>query len=394
MKLTKPTVDGLKPTASEACYWDDEVPGFGVRVLPTGRKTYVVRYRLEDGAQRKMKIGRCCDFTPDAARQEARKRFAEVATGADPAQARRESRVAPTLLELRERYMAEHAKPFKKVRSVELDESNWRLHILPTLGEATRVRALGEEHMLKIKGTLCAKPAIANQCLALLSKALNLAEVWKWRPTNTNPCKLVKKYKLKTRDTILTLDQVRTLHTTMLEMETDGELTREAGDLVRLLLLTGCRLREIMHARREWVDLERGLLLLPDSKVGQRTINLPAAALEVIQDGPAGAAWLVPGKVPGKPLQSPYRAWARIKARAGLPAKLSPHGLRHTIGTLADKSGMSQKEIAMLLGHRQLSTTERYTHGYGSDGARLASAMGDVIAGAWNRPAVAAPVLH
>lgn len=391
MRLTKPAVDAAKPSDKDVWLWDDELPGFGVRIQPTGRKTYIARYRTHDGTQRKPTVARCCDMPPDKARELARKTFAAVAAGGDPAAERKESRVAPTLGDLRDRYTAEHAKPFKKASSAALDESLWRLHVIPILGETTRVRAVGEEHILKIKWKLSDKPAVANQCLALVSKALNLAETWKMRPMNSNPCKAVKKYKLHQPENILTLEQVGRLNQVLIEMVDEDAITRPMALLVRLLLLSGCRLREIMHARREWVDVDRCLLLLPDTKTGQRRIPLAPIAIELIAAEEA-TEWLIPGRAPGQPMQSPYAAWKRVKARAGLKTAMRIHDVRHTAGSIGHGQGkLSQKEIALMLGHKQLSTTERYIHG---DGTRIAGTMADVMAAGWAQSQPSGVTVH
>lgn len=387
-KLTKTVVDATKPSPDgEVFVWDTELEGFGIRVHPSGRKVYMVRYRVKDAkrTQRKQVVARCSDMPPEKARDLARKIFAQVAEGIDPMKARAEEKEAPTVEAMSERYMKEHAKPFKKPRSVELDAKNWRMHILPVLG-AKRVKEVTRAQVLALFGSLSDRPATANQCLALLSKAFNLAEDWDWRDRNTNPCHKVKKYQLRERELILTPDQIKSLSDTMTVLLAENAITQPMATLVRLLMLTGCRLREIMHAKQAWVDRERALLLLPDSKVGQRKIALSPAAMMIIDAVPEGE-WIIAGKVKGEPLQTPYKPWALIKKRAGIPKELRIHDLRHTAGSLGHMAGLSQKEIAIMLGHAQLSTTERYIHGAAGQAAAVAEKLGNVITLAWNKSA-------
>lgn len=377
-KLTKTLVDKAEAASKDVWLWDDEVPGFGVRVQPSGRKTYVVRYRTQDSVQRKQTIGRCTDMHPDKARDLARKVFTAVAEGRDPAHEKAENRAALTLAELADRYNNEHAAPFKKPRSAERDRTNWRLHILPVLGKK-KVKNLTQEDVLGLVGGLSVKPATANQCLALMSKAMNLAEIWKIRPQNSNPCRGIKKYKLQERETILSPKEITRMFEVMDRMVLVRDLPPTMRNLVKLLCFTGARLTEIMHAERAWVDEDRSLLLLPDSKVGQRRIPLSPAAMEIINKIPAQQKWLIPGRRKNAHMTAPYKHWSAIKEQAGLPEEMRIHDLRHTAGSLAHSAGMSQKQIAMMLGHRQLSTTERYLHGLKGDDARAMDVLASVI---------------
>lgn len=387
-KLTKTLVGSCKPSDTDQWIWDSELPGFGIRIQVSGRKTYVARYRTHDRVQRKLTLARCSDMPPDRARDLARKAFATVAEGGDPTKARRVEKDAPTVADLQDRYMNEHAKPFKKATSTRLDDANWRNHILPQLGKK-KVKDLKRSDILSLHGSLSEKPATANQVLALLSKALNLCETWEWRPRNSNPCHEVKKYKIRERELILTPVQIKTLNGTLDELLSAGEIREPMANLVRLLMLTGCRLREIMHAQRDWVDHERQLLLLPDSKVGQRKIALSGPAMDIISGIATSETWLIPGRRHGQPMDTPYKAWARIKERAGLPTELRIHDLRHTAGSLGHMAGLSQKQIQIMLGHKQMSTTERYLHGATGDDAVIAAKLGSVITGALNQSAAA-----
>jgi len=382
-KLTKTTIDNLKPATTEQWVWCSELPGFGVRCQPSGNKTYIARYRTQDGTQRKQKIARTCDMPPDKARDLARKVFAAVAEGKDPKQDQRDAKAAPTVAEMSARYMKEHAEPFKKDASVRSDANNWRLHILPAMG-SKKVRAITKADVLSLMGKMTDKPAAANQVVALLSKSFNLAEDWGWRDANSNPCRRIKKYKIAEKELILSPTEIGVLDKAMTDMVGGGTLRPEFASFIRLLMLTGCRKSEVMLARCEWIDLERGLLLLPDSKVGQRKIAMSPAAIQIAKALIAnGGEWLIPGRRVGKPLQTPYKVWKAVKEAAGLPVELRLHDLRHSAGSLAHMAGASQKQVATMLGHSQLSTTERYLHGMTGDAAATAAKIGEVITKAW-----------
>jgi len=375
--ITKTVVERLQPGEADRWEWDAELRGFGVRVQPSGRKTYVIRYRTAQRKQRKYTIGRCSDFTPDQARARARKAFGVVADGGDPAADRAAVLDAPTMKDLRERYMREHAVPYKKPSSVADDRQLWKNVIIPRWGDRT-VASITQAQVMSLHAELAPTPAKANHVIALLSKAFNLSELWEWRLGN--PCRGVKKYKIHERENILSLAEINKLLATAEEMAAGGEIPVPMANLLKLLLLTGCRLNEIMSARQEWVDHDRRLLLLPDSKVGQRRIPLSEAAMVVVRSVPKGT-WLIPGRLHGTHMTSPWKMIARICKRAGVK-HVRPHDLRHTVGSLGHRAGLSQREIARLLGHRQMSTTERYLHGYEGDDVRAIDRVAEIIAAA------------
>lgn len=382
-KLTKTIIDAA--AGADVFLWDNEVPGFGVRVQGD-RKTYVVRYRNAHGTQRKMKIARCCDMTPDKARDQARKVFAQVADGKDPAVDRQAAKDAPTIQDLRDRYQREWAIPFKKPKSASGDDGTWRRYILPKWA-SRKVAEIDKADVLKLQGELAHIPAGANQVVALLGKAFNLAEDWKWRPQNSNPCRRLKKYKLKVKDLILEPDHIGAVDRACDELVTEENITFAMASLARLWLVTGCRNSEIRTAERKWVDPNLQVLKLPDSKVGHRLIPLPDVAMEIIKalDAMYGKdrKWLIPGRIAGQHLKSPWSAWKRIAKRAGVPLESTPHTLRHTVGSTGHEAGLSQKQIQGQLGHKQMSTTERYIHGKKSEQAKVAERVADVITVNW-----------
>lgn len=385
VKITKSLIDKTSPEAKDVFLWDTEVRGFGVRIQPTGSKAYLVRYRTADGTQRKQKLGRTSDFPPEKARELARKVFTQVASGQDPLSDRRKDDQQPTMADLRVRYEREHAKPFKKASSQKLDDQNWRLYIIPALG-TRRVDSITKADILTLHGSLSDKPAAANQSLALMSKAMNLAEDWEWRASNTNPCHRVKRYKLKKHDLILTYEQMGRLHKTMIKMVEERRLKPQFSAAIRLLQLTGCRKNEIMEAERAWIDRDKGLLRLPDSKVGPRDIPLSEHALEIMDE--LEGTYLIGGER-GKSPKNVYRTWNRVKKEAELPMALRLHDLRHSAGSLAHMAGMTQSQIAELLGHSILATTEKYIHNHDGDAAKAANVLGAVITASWTETAAA-----
>lgn len=367
MNLTLRTIDALQPTDKDQWVWDDAVPGFGVRVQPSGRKTYVIRYRNTYGRSRSITIGRCCDLTPTQARDQSRAMFVQIKAGHDPSEIRDNDRAAPTVAELHTRYMEDYARPYKKPRSAKNDETLWSMHLLPEIGSKA-VKEVTKEHVQKLHAKMRAHPSNANRMLALVSKAWNLAIEWKW--ATVNPAKGTEKFPERMRGRILTPTEVQRLNTCLNDERSDIKR------LLKLLLLTGCRVSEIRDAKVEWIDWERRLLMLPDSKVGQRHVALPRQAMPLLEEV-KGQEWICPGQR-GKPTSNVWSHWRRIRKRAGLDG-VRIHDIRHTVGSMSHKAGLSQREIAALLGHKQLSTTERYLHGHDGDDARAAERVAEVM---------------
>lgn len=367
MSLTQKSIDAATFEQGE-WLWDDALPGFGIRVQKSGRKTFIIRYRNLAGRGRSYTIGRICDLSLRDARDKARSLFARIREGYDPSEAKEEAKDAPTVADLSDRYMRDHALPYKKPRSARNDQSMWQLHVLPAIGRKT-VAEIRKEDVQRIHTAMRSKPAHANRMLALVSKAWTLAIEWGW--AERNPAKGVTRYHEARRGKILSPDQVGRINQLL-----DGEAEPFAL-LIRLLLLTGCRVSEIRDSRMEWVDFHRGLLVLPDSKTGQREIALPRAALALLE-ARRGHQWIIQGRLPGRHMEHAWGTWRRFRRVAGIP-DVRLHDLRHTVGSMGHKAGLSLREIAGLLGHRQLSTAERYLHGFDGDGARAADRVAEVI---------------
>lgn len=361
MNLTRKAIDAALPQATDVWLSDASLPGFHVRVQPSGRKTYVIRYRNIRGQSRKHTIARCTDIGLTEARDKARSLFVRIREGFDPSEAKIEARNAPTMNDVANRYMDEFAIPYKKKRSADNDRRIINKHILPLLGRKA-VADLRKDDIVRLHVAMKDTPANANRTLTVVSKMVSLAIEWGW--TETNPTRGVRRYKERKRGRILSTDEIRRLneHLSCCDPET--------ARFIRLLLLTGCRISEIRDARMEWVDFERRLLVLPDSKTGERVVALPYAALELLNqvrdrervyDGP-----------------TVHYQWWKIRKAVGLN-NVRLHDLRHTVGSVGHKAGLTLREIATLLGHRQLSTAERYVHGYDGDDVRAADVVAEAM---------------
>ena len=395
-KLTKRAVDALQPGPREYRVWCSELPGFGVKVPPSGRLVFIARYRNRDRKDRLATIGRVTDWSVEQARDRARALFRQVAEGRDPVAEADAYAAAPTWRDLYQRYMADHARAKKKPRSVASDESIWQRHILPRWAER-KVVATTREDVVALHAAMRDMPTQANRTVAVVSKAMNLAETWRWRPLNSNPCRHVARYRETRVEGMLGPDQLVALGRAMREALASGSNEAHIVPFFLLLLLTGCRDSELRTARWSWIDWHRGLLLLPDSKTGQRAVALSEQALVVlrwIHEGRHGGRMFYQGRAvpvdprtadvfvfpsprPGRPMSNPARARRRLLAAAGLPVTIRLHDLRHTFGSVGHQLGASLRELADALGHSHLSTTERYVH---APKMRTASQVSDHLA--------------
>lgn len=351
-KLTKATVKA----APVGFTWDDQLPGFGLRVLASGRRSYVLRYRTATGTDRLLTIGTADELHTDAARELARQARADVRHGRDPRAERRALREAPRLEKLRDEFMAKHASQ-KKAGTARNYEILWRRHILPIMGNPA-VADITEADILRVKDRMAATPTNANRAIEVLSKAFTLAERWKWRPANSNPCRFIEAFPEAPRQRILEPDEIAAVW-----REIDGpDVLPSASALFRLLMLTGCRSSEWRLALWSWVDLPNAVLRLPDSKTGAKDVPLSPDVVALLSALPRSSIYILPG-LTGGPLGGHRRIWLRILKRAGLTDRVRIHDLRHTVGSYAHAAGATQRDVADLLGHKQMATAARYIHG-------------------------------
>ena len=360
--LSKRTVDALSVANKETVFWDHSLPGFGVRVYPSGRKVYVVQSRGPSGSRR-VTVGVHGKLSPDQARKQATAIIARVKAGEEPLPPPAlEPESEPTVADLAVRYMREHVAMHCKASSAGHYRISLDKYILPALG-AIPVRAVGREDVAALHLKLRDTPYAANRVLLVLTKMFSLAETWGLRAYGTSPCRLVRRYHEHRRERFLTNEEFRRLGQVLDEAESGGGMGVRAARAIRLLMLTGCRRNEILTLRWGHVDLKAGELRLRDTKTGARMVPLSPTAARVLEGGPRipGNPWVFPGVKTGAHLSELTHWWKQIRARAGLP-NLRLHDLRHSFASRALALGESLPMIGKLLGHSQLQTTARYAH--------------------------------
>lgn len=368
IKLTKTIVEGAAPREKRYRLNDSLVPGLALLVLPSGARTYYLRFRQLDGRQLELKLGTPVELTPDQARALARDALAQVREGRRPTEERRASKKAATLADLAHEHMERHAK---RKRSFALDEGYWRVHLLPGLGAATKVAAIRFEDVARWHATH-RQPITANRALRTLSVAMKLAEEWGWRPRNSNPTRGVKAHPENKRRRYLSQDELTRLREALTSWEAAGPLAIRwrFAQLVRLLLLTGARLREVMCAEWSWVDWQRSVLLVPaeKGKTGAAEVQLSARAVAILRELQAaeaamggGCSAVIAGAERTGPLVGYRKLWLALLQEAGIEG-LRIHDLRHSFASYALSAGHTLGVVGQLLGHRSTQTTSRYAH--------------------------------
>jgi integrase len=405
-RITKRVVDGLKPGGTEFAVWDSKLPGFGVRVRPTGAMSYVVVYRAGSGRGapvRRYTIAKVGKTAPEAARRRAKAILGAVAHGHDPAGEKATERGTLTISGLADRFMAEHVEQKRKPGTAAFYRHLLDKIIKPDLG-ATKADKVTRAQVARLHGKLKATPFQANRVLAVIGSMYTFAARRGIVAEGVNPARRIEQFKEHRRERFLTHQELERLGRVLREAETKGipwdvderkpkakhlpkignrftKIGPFAAAAIRLLLFTGCRLREILHLKWEHVDLERGLLFLADSKTGRKTVILNAPAMAVLAGIDQLGSYVVPGDDPEKPRADLKRPWEAVAGRAGLEG-VRLHDLRHTYASFGAGGGLGLPIIGKLLGHTQASTTQRYAHLDADPLRRASETIGGRIAAA------------
>ncbi|MCX7048582.1 MAG: site-specific integrase [Candidatus Sumerlaeota bacterium] len=368
MKLTKRAVDSLKPSEKPIIVFDEELPAMVLRVMPSGVKTFMVMYRNAHGQQRWYKLGRIGETTPDKARQHAQDVLAEVRRGADPSGAKKQKRKGMTLAEFWLEYR-KYSEARKKPKSLVNDLSRWNRYISKLAKR--RLDSITAQDIERLLSGLSAVPIQANRTRGLLVSMFQAAIKWGLM-TGPNPAQAAERYKEGRRERFLSPEELAKIGKALMDCEQKQLLPRGVVPAIRMLAFTGCRLREVLHLSWAEVNLPGKRLMLKDSKTGARSVVLNEAACEILQSIPHDGDYLFPGPT-GKPLNEIRKSWTNICRMAEVTdARL--HDLRHAVASVAVGEGVGLPLVAGLLGHKRLSTSERYSHLY-SDPVQAASEM-------------------
>ncbi len=386
-KLTKRVVDQSQPSDKRFEVWDSELRGFGLRVEPSGTKSYLLRYRPKsfgsNAPKRFVNLGRHGAITPEQARQKALSILGEVALGADPAEATAKVMRSLSFAEAVELFLADHVRAKRKEGTASYYEWLFSSLITPELGKVKAAmvsRAQASKLHLKLRDT----PYQANRVIAVISSLYTFLQKHGLVEDGVNPARGIERFKEEGRERYLSTEELSRLGAALREAETVGlpwdikEENKQSKHLaapeqrrtklepscvlaIRLLLLTGARLREILKLKWKEVDLERGLVFLPDSKTGKKTIVLSSAAIALIQAAPRTGQYVIAGATPDRPRADLKKPWLAIQKRSGLTG-VRLHDLRHTFASIGAGASLGLPIVGKLLGHTQPQTTARYAH--------------------------------
>ena len=371
-RLTQRRVDSLKPNEKTLDVRDSVIRGFGVRVLPSGRKRFFLHSQV-DGKRAWHAIGDARAMTLECARERAASLLASRSPDGDVAPAETASVLFEDVADEVFRRYRRHWKP----RTLEVNLGYFRNQILPWF----RGLAIGDITRYDVQrwfASLHATPVAADRSAPILSVILRQAEVYGYRPEGTNPCTGIKRYRRRNRERFLSHDEIRRLSRVL-----DGKRGKHPllVAVVRLLLLTGCRKSEVLNLR--WSDYREGKLYLRDSKTGPRTIWLSSPARRILDGLPRSGRWMFPSTRGQRHLSNGalYNFWRGVRTEAGI-TDVRCHDLRHTYASIALAHGETILTIGRLLGHSDPATTLKYTHLADASMHEVSEALVPVLAGA------------
>ncbi len=379
--LTERVVKAAEIGTRKYVVFDQDCAGFGLCVYESGRKGFVLIYRM-GGQQKRFTIGTWPAWSVIAARKEAKALKREIDRGEDPLGSRRSARIAPTVKELAERYIEEHLPKLAKTNASDqismlqklvLPEWKGRMvaDITPTdvdrlltkiaAGRARPAKPQPTQKRRKPLAPARPTPVRANRAGEMIRKMFNLAVQWKMRPDN--PAFAFRKRPETARDRFLTFDEIERL-ANALAIDED----QRAASIIRLCMLTGARLGEVRTATFDQFNLDLAIWTKQAAYTKQRRIHRVPISHEAValirlrrDIVPKGCPFLFPGDVPDQPVGDSKRFWPKMQKVAEIP-DVRIHDLRHTFASLLVSGGASLEMIGRLLGHTQIGTTQRYAH--------------------------------
>ncbi|KJZ21455.1 tyrosine-type recombinase/integrase [Tritonibacter mobilis] len=389
MKLTKRRIDTAEYDPAKPTYlWDDSLAGFGVKVLQSGQKRYIYKYRTHGGGRRAqtrwMTIGNYGAIPLETARNIALECAAMVARGEDPQSDKIKKRKAPSLVDLWDRFEESDMKRLKPA-TIRDYRSLWKNILEPALGKR-RVADIARADVDRLHRSMSDTPYQANRSIAVLSKMMTLAEIWEWRDQGTNPCRYVTRHREGKRERYLSTEELERLGAALTNLVDLGLLWPDMANLFRLLLLVGARRSEISNCEWNWIDWERRIIALPDSKTGAKPLFLSDEAITVLENQKIttrhqSSKFVFPGAKADKAIVNLSKPWKLICEEAELE-NIRIHDLRHTAASIAVGQGVALPIIGRLLGHTQTQTTARYAHVDADPALKAANVIGQAIGAA------------
>ena len=407
-RISKRTVDATPDPSleqGEVRLWDTDIKGFFLRVYPSGRRVYALKYRLGP-SQRIFTLGvHGSPLTPETARAAAEVALRKVAVGEDPAVEKKEARTALTVAALIDRYIEEGpaTKPAKRASTWENDASNLNRHIRPLLGRKVANTVTKADAAKAIRDITVGKTATDEKSERKRGRAIvtggagvarrtriTTAAMFAWGVEHglvkANPFARIKLERAPVRERFLSREEARRMIEALSDLEASGAVHPSFCDAIRLLLLTGARKTEILGLKWCEIDFERKLLILPPERTkaggmnGERRIILSPPALEILarrqEEAEKSDVFVLPAIKGQGHIIGVRRAFKRVCDHAGLSG-LRIHDLRHSFASFAIADGASLFLVSKLLGHASARTSERYAHLSGDPLQDAAAAIGN-----------------
>ena len=367
-KLIKSVIDSSSPKDKDYIVWDTEIKGFGCRIFPGGKKTYVFHYRAP--VTRKysyIKIGVHGNLTVDEARTKAKGLAFSVSSGVDVKAEKKQEIICEQKSMLFEDFWQifteKYIKEKHKSSTQKGNLSRIKNNILPFFRQKP-IATIDRRDILSLQDSMSQTKHNFTKCLRLLSVAFHQAEIWEYRDKNSNPCRDVKGVPSRQMERFLSYEELLRLEGILAEQSCNGRSSSTYTVFaIRLLIYTGCRISEILTLKWDDINLKDSFIYLKDSKTGKRTIVLNESAKELIRSIPKKEdnPYVFCGKKPGEHLIDFTKTWQRIRKKANIP-DVRIHDLRHSFASFALKKGVDLYTVSKLLGHKNIATTTRYAH--------------------------------
>lgn len=378
----------IKPTNAVTDHWDDELKGFALRVHPTGRKSWLARWRDKASGKKKFEsAGTWPMVKASEAREWARETLSRGALGLPT---RREEnavheaaeaahKAGPTVADAWAEYEKRAGETERKTR-----EGLGRLHVLPTLGKVP-INDLQSSQIDGIVRGMSNKPRTGNKIKIALHGAFELARTLNMvDESRRNPASLVKGYDPNRRSRRLSDDELAKVGEALTEARKNRRFDLLHAELILVLLLTGARVGEMSAAERAMVDDAFPAVVLKRHKTmkkGVRRVELGPEAWKLLHELPRRNEYLFYGRTGEGHISSTYKAWLKLRGLAGIN-HATIHDLRRTFASVARDDGMSLHDIGVLLGHQELSVTGIYAV---PDLKRRQALIAQAEASIWNR---------
>jgi integrase len=384
-KIMIRTVDALQPASNRDVFaWDSELRGFGIRVKPSGVKTFLIQYRNVEGRTRRLVLGQYGPLTPEVARDLARTKLTAVAKGEDPSAERHAVRAGMSVSEVCDWYLEQaetgrilgrNRRPIK-ASTLQMDRSRIETHVKPLLGSRlvsglTLNDVEGMQADIAAGKSACARKkgrggkstggaGVASRTISTLRSLLGHAA--RLNIIGKNPAEGVRQLAGERRQRRLSEEQLRRFGQVMRVLASEGE--HQIGlTAIRLMLLSGFRRMEVLGLERLWVSPKESCVRFPDTKSGPQIRVLGKAAISCIKaaQGRDGSRYVFPADWGDGHFVGVVRVLNRLSAKAKL-RQVTPHVLRHTFASVAGDLGFSELTIAGLLGHSARGVTQGYVH--------------------------------